>query len=156
MKKNNKGFTLVELLTTIVLISLLIGIGIPGVMKISERMKARNYKVKVDLIEQAGTLWGQDNKTLLQTDNCDLDNNLNTGTEGKEYKCHLIKINDLIIEDYLEADGNNKDESENTGYEYIDPITNDNIVNNCVWVYKKNNRVYSKYGINCEGKTEIE
>ena len=36
---NNKGFTLVEILSTIVIIAMLMGIGIPGIMKISERMK---------------------------------------------------------------------------------------------------------------------
>ena len=149
---NKKGFTLVEILVVIALIGLLFGIGIPGVMKISEKMKERSYKTKVELIEQAGILWGQDNKTRLQTDKCDLDNDDDTGTNGKEATCHIISINELISEDYLDADSDKINEvDEKIIYEYFDPITNKNISNTCVWVYKKNNRVYAKYGKHCKG-----
>lgn len=133
---NNKGFTLVEILATIVLIALLLGLGIPGVMKISENMKKRAYNTKVDLIEQAGILWGQDNKTRLQSNpDCQIKKN-NNNSEGK-YNCKKIKINDLIAEDYLEADADGK---------FIDPIDNSDLTDKCVYVYKKNNRVYAYYG----------
>lgn len=149
---NKKGFTLVELLVVIVLIGLLIGIGVPGVMKIIARMKERSYKTKVSLIEQAGTLWGQDNKTRLQSHKCDIDGNKDTGENGKELGCYIININELISGDYLEADSDNLEVVGGKNiYEYIDPITNDNISDKCVWVYKKNNRVYSYYGKDCNG-----
>ena len=148
MLKDKKGFTLVELLTIIVLIGLLFGIGVPGVMKISERMKEKSYNTKIDIIEKAGILWGQDNKTLLQTHDCDLDND-----NIDEYKCHKMTINDLIVNDYLESDGKTKDDKGNiikneTGdiiYEYNNPKDNTNMANNCIYIYKKNNRVYSYY-----------
>ena len=130
---NKKGFTLVEILSTIVLIALLLGLGIPGVMKISDNMKKRAYNTKVDLIEQAAGLWGQDNKTRLQSDDCNID--------GKEYKCKKISIDNLIGDDYLEADG--KDGSNN--YIYTNPETDKNIINCEVFVYKKNNRVYAHF-----------
>ncbi len=125
--KNKKGFTLVELLSVIVLISLLLGLGIPGISRISKNMKERSYKTKVNLIEQAAVLWGQDNKTRLQTDICDIDEDSTTGEEGKESNCHIISTSELISEDYLTAD--------------ID----ENISDTCVWVYRKNNRVYAYY-----------
>lgn len=145
---NKKGFTLIEILAVIILIGLLFGIGIPGVMRISERMKEKSYNTKVGLIEQAGELWGQDNKTRLQTDKCDLDGVLSTGSpSGREYNCHLIKILDLIEADYLQ-----EDEKDNLGnYIYTNPKDNSNISSTCVWVYKKNNRVYASYGVDCEG-----
>lgn len=146
---NKKGFTLVEILVVIALIGLLFGIGIPGVMKISEKMKERSYKTKVELIEQAGILWGQDNKTRLQTDKCDLDGSnptTNTNNYGRETKCHILSIESLIKEDYLDADKINEDNS----VEYYDG-DNNNIKDTCVWVYKKNNRVYAKYGKHCKG-----
>ena len=130
--KNKKGFTLVEILSTIVLIALLLGLGVPGVMKIRENMNKRAYNTKVDLIEQAAVLWGQDNKTRLQSDDCIID--------GNEYKCKKISIDNLIGDDYLEADG--KDGGK---YIYNNPKDNSNIVNTCVFIYKKNNRVYSFY-----------
>ena len=134
---NKKGFTLVEILAVIVLIGLLFGLGIPGVMRISERMKEKSYTTKVGLIEQAGELWGQDNKTLLQQKECNID--------GKIYKCNKITINRLILDDYLQEDG--KDDSGE--YIYNNPKDGSNITYTCVWIYKKNNRVYAKYGMTC-------
>jgi len=138
---NKKGFTLVEILATIVLISLLLGLGIPGIMKISQNMKKRNYNTKVDLIEQAGILWGQNNKTELQRDKCDIDKDSNTGESGKESNCRVKKIDDLIKSDYLEADG--KDDSNN--YIYINPETDKNIIACEVYIYIKDNRVYAYF-----------
>ena len=148
---NKKGFTLIEILSTIVLIALLLGLGIPGVMKISDNMKKRSYNTKVNLIEQAGILWGQDNKTRLQSNpDCQIEKNSNN-SKG-EYNCKKIKINDLIAEDYLEADAIKEEVDLITGvktykYEYFDPSEdNKNISEKCVYVYKKNNRVYAYYG----------
>ena len=92
--QNNKGFTLTELLVTIVLIGLLLGIGIPG------GMKKRSYKTKIDLVEQAGTLWGQDNLALLQTTTCDIKEDSGTNT----YNCYKTNIKELIENDYLESE----------------------------------------------------
>jgi len=132
--KNNKGFTLTELLVTIVLIGLLLGIGIPGVMKISEGMKKRSYKTKIDLVEQAGTLWGQDNLALLQTTTCDIKEDSGTNT----YNCYKTNIKELIENDYLESE-DRKD------IKFVNPIDDKDIQNNCVYIYKKNNRVYAYY-----------
>lgn len=57
---NKKGFTLVEILAVLVLIGLLLGIAIPGINKISSNMKNKSYNKKVNLIESAAILWGQD------------------------------------------------------------------------------------------------
>lgn len=148
---NKKGFTLVEILSVIVLISLLLGLGIPGISRISKNMKERSYKTKVNLIEQAAVLWGQDNKTRLQeTPNCEIKKNENNS--AGEYNCKKITINELIDNDYLEADSDkvktNTDVSGNeyNKYEYFDPRNNSDISEECVYVYKKNNRVYAYYG----------
>ena len=127
---NNKGFTLVEVLSVIVLIALLFGIGIPGIMKISDNMKIRSYNTKVDLLEQAGELWGQDNQTLLQTNICSID--------SKNYRCYKVPIKDLINEDYLESENKSNPEFKN-------PKDDSSMLDNCVYIYKKNNRVYAKY-----------
>lgn len=140
MIKDKKGLTLVELLAVIVLISLLLGLGIPGINRIRQNMNKKSLNTKVKLIEQAAVLWGQDNKTMLQKDDCsDVDN------ENK--KCYQIKIEELIIEDYLESESHNE-------IIYTNPETNkDMIEKNCyVRVYKKNSRVYAMFDAedNCD------
>ena len=95
---NKKGFTLVELLSVIVLIGLLLGIGVPGVMRISKKMKERSFNTKKEQIEQAATLWGQDNRTRLSKSTCKV---LESSVE-KEYPCYKISIKELIEEDYLD------------------------------------------------------
>lgn len=139
MKKIN-GFTLTELLATIVIIALLLGLGVPGVMKVSESMKKRAYNTKINLIEQAGVLWGQDNKTRLQNESdCDVKTNDNN-KEGT-YRCIKIDVNELLEEDYLSADG--LDDSGD--YILKDPVTDKSIKDCEVFVYKKNNRVYAYF-----------
>jgi len=127
---NKKGFTLVEILSTIVLIALLLGLGIPGVMKISDNMKKRAYNTKVDLIEQAGILWGQDNKTRLQSNNCTI--------ESENYKCKKITVEELIELDYLDSENQES-------ISYKNPETDIEMLYNYIYIYKKNNRVYAKY-----------
>ena len=132
---NKNGFTLVELLAVIVLIGLLIGIGIPGVNKISSNMKRKSLNTKIKLIEEAAILWGQDNKTRLsETQDCV---NETTNNEEKTYSCKLVTIDLLLKDNYLDSDNNSG--------EYINPQTNSSMKNDCVAVYKKNNMVYAKY-----------
>ena len=133
---NKKGFTLVELLSVIVLIGLLLGIGVPGVMRISKKMKERSFNTKKEQIEQAATLWGQDNRTRISKSTCKV---LESSVE-KEYPCYKISIKELIEEDYLDNENNNSG-----NIEYKNPIDNQDIQRMCVYVYKKNKRVYAYY-----------
>ena len=132
MMKNNKGLTLVELLAVIVLIALILGLGIPGINRISKNMKRKALNTKIGLIEQAGVLWGQDNKTLLQAnDNC-------KDKDGNIVKCYKIKISQLIEDDYLDSEDHNS-------VTYKNPVDDGELINKCVYVYKKNNRVYAHF-----------
>ena len=125
---NKNGFTLVELLSVLVLISLLMGIAVPGINRISKNMKTKSYNEKKELIESAAVLWGQDNKTLLQKyEKCNDDIG----------PCYKISIKELIEADYLDYDRNGK--------EYIDPETDSDIQDRCVYVYRKNKRVYAYF-----------
>ena len=125
---NKKGFTLVELLAVLVLISLLMGLAIPGINRISNNMKKKSYNQKIKLIESAAELWGQDNKTRLQAD---------TDCPSEISKCKKIKIDDLIKENYLDSDNNSG--------KYANPKNDEDMKECIVFVYKQNKRVYAKF-----------
>ena len=128
---NKRGFTLIELLSVLVLISLLFGLAIPGINRISTNMKKKSLNTKLKLVEQAGVLWGQDNKTRLKQEKCTID--------GTSYDCYKVNIRKLLDEGYLDGDRNDK--------VYKDPQSGiDLYENECiVSIYKKNNRVYASY-----------
>lgn len=65
MKKN--GFTLVELLAVIVLLTLLMAIAVPSAFKLNSKVKGKAYITKIDLIEQAANNYGQSNISLIRT-----------------------------------------------------------------------------------------
>lgn len=125
---NKKGFTLVELLAVLVLISLLMGLAIPGINRISNNMKKKSYNQKIKLIESAAELWGQDNKTRLQAD---------TKCSSEISKCKKITIAVLINENYLDSDNNSG--------KYINPKNDEDMKDCIVFVYKQNKRVYAKF-----------
>lgn len=56
-----KGFTLVEMLTVIVLLSLLVSIGIPSTRAIKKRIDERTYNSKVEIMETQIESWTQNN-----------------------------------------------------------------------------------------------
>lgn len=58
--KTKNGFTLVELLAVIVLLSIVITIAVPGVMGISNKIKINMYCEKIEFIEQAAKTYGDD------------------------------------------------------------------------------------------------
>lgn len=142
MLRNKKGFTLIELLSVIVLIGLLIGIGVPGVYKISDNMKKKSLDTKIELIEQAGILWGQENKSLLHSEKCDIPE------VGDDIACKKVKIIDLIDEDYMDGDNHTKSLKNPVNDKDFANCTDDSGVGkDCnVFVYKKNNRVYAYFG----------
>ena len=125
---NKKGFTLIELLAVIILFGLLIGLTVPGINVISANMKKKAYNSKIELIEEAAVLWGQDHKLLIGDDTCSI----------TEYtSCTNITVDKLLEEDYLEGENNTDD--------YTNPIDGNSIKYNNVEVYIKNKRVYAKY-----------
>jgi len=68
---NKKGFTLVEMLAVIVILSLLLAIGIPSVMMIRGRMKENQLKTKLDLANKAALVWAKENENCFQAnDDC--------------------------------------------------------------------------------------
>ena len=65
--KNNKGFTLVELLAVIVILVAIISIAIPSITSSVERTKDKEYNAKVDLIKAAAEVYVSNHKNAIPT-----------------------------------------------------------------------------------------
>lgn len=61
--KNNKGFTLTELLATIVILAVVVLIATPAVIGVSNLIKNNMWDSKRKLIEQSAKLYGEDGGT---------------------------------------------------------------------------------------------
>ena len=118
--KNNKGFTLVEILAVLVLISLMMVIIVPNVQKVAYQSKVKLCKSKINLAEESINLWARDNyKCFEKTDGCNILSNCqkNNYTIECESTFKTLAENNL-----LNYDKNIK----NTNY-VINPINNGNM-----------------------------
>ena len=105
--KNNKGFTLTELLAVIVIIAILSVAAISGYSTMTRNSKKKTYESKVQSIENAAIKFANDS-------------NLNTST--------TISVNKLVVEGYLQPD-----ESTETGLASIlNPLNNENMICNLI------------------------
>ena len=66
--KNNKGFTLVELMAVIVVLAIIIAIAVPSAITISHKIKIKMYNTKVDMILSSAKIYGQDNPDKVGAD----------------------------------------------------------------------------------------
>ena len=127
MGKDKKGFTLVELIVVIAIISLLMVIAIPSVLLVQRRINNRSYNTKVELILDAAELYGKDKYASLFSD----------GSNKVQ-----IKVIDLVPT-YLEADVVTKDpETGITTYTVTDPRdTQVSMNDNIIYLIIRNSRV---------------
>ena len=86
--KNNKGFTLIELLAVLVIMTIILGIGIPSVVKLIESRSKDEYNVQKKLVKQAINLYQDRYKAKFD--------------EYLDKDCFTIDYNDLIEEGLLE------------------------------------------------------
>lgn len=124
--KNNKGFTLVELLAVIVILALLITIAVPSTIAVSNKLKVNMYCKKIDSIEVAAKLYGEDRKDSFSE---------SYATADGTYSSRKIKVKDLIETGDLKKDNN-------TSPFVMDPRDNESMDDLEFTVYEKYNRIY--------------
>lgn len=136
--KNNKGFTLVELLAVIVIISLLMIIAVPSSIAISNKINEKLLTEKLKMTEKAAILWAQDNKKCFLTAGCSeypstLDTACVVNTTSKT--CNMT-FEILAVNKYLQYD---------EGKKIINPMDKEKCLNNYVVVitYTKKSKTFT-------------
>ena len=136
--KNNKGFTFVEILAVLVLISLMMVIIVPNVQKVALNSKIKLCKSKINLAEESINLWARDNyKCFEKPDGCNILSNCQTNNDT--IKCEST-FKTLAENNLLNYDKNIK----NTNY-VINPINNGNMNDTKIFIEfnQKNKQVKS-------------
>ncbi len=138
---NNKGFTLVEILAVITILSLLIVIAIPSSQRIAQKVKEKMYNTKLDLAVQSAKLWSIDNincfkngefdKTDISLRSEDCQTNIGKTSDG-EIKSYSMELEQLAEEGYYDYD-------DEANQEIIDPRNKKQNLNNIKLLIKFNN-----------------
>ena len=115
---NNKGYTLVELIATVVILSIVMGIATVGVVGVINRSKEKSEKIFVDKLENViqtyinknrylGSLTVLDNNSDISFEKCrrvDDDNNCDGDIqEVKLYRYSPIQLSQLADEDFIKG-----------------------------------------------------
>ena len=114
---NKKGFTLVEMLAVIVILGIIIAIAVPATISTSKKTKNQMHDTKVNMIEKAAELYGQDKYDPNNTE------------------AEIVSLKQLMEKNYLKKDDNKceegkciKDPLDNT------PMDNQNV---CICIINK-------------------
>lgn len=95
-----KGFTLIEMLITVVLIGIVSALVIPNIISTKEDALKKDLDIKVKNIESASYEWANDNLEHLKLD---VDSNNRNYTV-----CNYVYVDELISKGYIVGDKNNK------------------------------------------------
>ena len=99
--RDHKGFTMVELLAVITILSIIMVILIPAVTNISKNTKESILNSKISTIETSASKYGEDNINTYQK----CTNALESGVISKDaYDDCIVSVDDLVRYGYLEYD----------------------------------------------------
>lgn len=127
---NNKGFTLVELLAVLVILSLLITVAVPSVNKILLNINENMYCEKVTNLENAARLYAED----YYMDQSSIDEKVIEGS---------IPFSILIEKSYLSKDEETCTLGSDNNPCILDPRDDTGMDNLTFRVYTKNRRIYA-------------
>ena len=138
-----KGFTLVELLAVIAILSVIMSVALFSVIRVRNDSLENIVDTKIDLIEQAAILYGQENPSAINNTTCK-EIVLKSDESGDEIYtpsyCVTVTAGFLIDEGYF----NSGDLDEENGEpDLINDVTSTSMRNDTVIVYRMNNRIYS-------------
>lgn len=141
---NNKGFSLVELLAVIALMSVVIGIAVPLSNAMNDAINNYMLEQKIQMIEKNAEVYGEDNLDVIESET----------KKYNGYKCITISVKTLVPL-YIDSEtdfsnclaDNANPVSTNSGC--IKDITEDDkyLDNNEIIVYYKNKKAHAKYVI---------
>lgn len=128
--KNKNGFTLVELLAVVVVLSLIVTVAVPSTISVSKKIKEKMYCSKIDFIENAAKLYGEDRR----------DSFTNISVDGVTSLGEKLKVVKLVSTNYLKKD--------KSSAPYIEDPRNKKDANGLddyeITIYIKNERIYVK------------
>lgn len=102
--KNKKGFTLTELLASIVILGVITLVAVPAVMHLFNKNKETAYDTKLNLIVDQAKVYVRDEDSSVDI----YDSNKRYSYKGQSYVCEKVLIQDLLDEGYLsELDAEN-------------------------------------------------
>ncbi|MBR5662831.1 MAG: type II secretion system protein [Bacilli bacterium] len=134
---NKKGFTFVELLAVIALISIVLLIAIPTIRYADKKFHQKDYNTKIELILNAAKEYGDDYKEIIL-----YSSNGSTYTDpdtNNSYPAVTVTVRDLLNNGYVTKDNDIK------GNDILDPRDDSSMLDKSITIYIKNNRAYAKY-----------
>lgn len=132
MMDNNKGFTLVELIATIVLLALVASIGTYSITAIMKKSKEENYNLLIKNINSAAETYYQE---------CRYSNNDMINCNKIENDEYMVSLGDLVNYGFLKGNEKIKEGTEKDKYTIVNPLDNTNISNCEITVKFVNSKV---------------
>ena len=128
---NNRGFTLVELLATIIILAIVIGIGSLSVTAIINNSKQKNFDILVGNIKEGAEVYYQECKYAINSGiSCE-----ETTTGGTVY--YTISLGDLVKYGYIKGNSTGADNK----YTITNPNKNDDNIACCTIKISYNNKI---------------
>lgn len=146
---NKKGFTLVELLAVLVVLSLVVTLGVFSIMGITKGIKQKAVETKVKNLEISAVEYGQEhtNETNFFDIKCNVD--------GTDYNfCKKIQVKDLVSSEVFETEETEKNSEGEVVKTVINNLTNESMMNEEITIYRKNNRIYAIFKNNTNARNE--